>query len=121
MIFVLPQEAELQEEIDKTLYEVRKKKQEASQTLDLIKGLKKLRQLRKGAAQVKGQFANCIDPLGIMLQVQRELSKFQREDKKKHQAGNSQSLSYSHWFNIYDYEVGLREYRVYSTTQGTIS
>nr|XP_002731216.2 PREDICTED: programmed cell death protein 7-like [Saccoglossus kowalevskii] len=47
-------EKALREEIDKTTFEIRQKKSEATKALKVLKSLRKLRQLRKDAAEKKG-------------------------------------------------------------------
>ncbi|XP_033125181.1 programmed cell death protein 7-like [Anneissia japonica] len=47
-------EKELQKEIDTTLFEVRKKKKEADKTLEILRGLRKLRHLRNASSKQKG-------------------------------------------------------------------
>ncbi|XP_071964230.1 programmed cell death protein 7-like [Antedon mediterranea] len=47
-------EKQLQKDIDKTLFEVRKKKKEADKTLEVLRGLRKLRHVRKASSLQKG-------------------------------------------------------------------
>ncbi|XP_072038066.1 programmed cell death protein 7-like [Amphiura filiformis] len=49
-------EAALQAEADSTLFEVRKKKQDADKTLEMLRALRKLRNVRKEAAAQKGAY-----------------------------------------------------------------
>ena len=53
-VICIKQEAALQKEADSTLFEVRSKKKDADKTLEMLRALRKLRNVRKEAAARKG-------------------------------------------------------------------